>query len=64
MVKSLRKATPLPLDCHLMIENAERYLDAFVDAGAAWISLHVEALPHLQRAVAHLRARGCARASP
>ena len=41
-----------------MIENADRYLDAFVDAGATWISLHVEALPHLQRAVAHLKARG------
>jgi ribulose-phosphate 3-epimerase len=58
VVKSIRKATALPLDVHLMIENADRYLDAFVDAGANWISLHVEALPHLQRAVAHLRGRG------
>jgi ribulose-phosphate 3-epimerase len=58
VVKSLRKATSLPLDCHLMIENADRYLDAFVDAGASWISVHVEAVPHLQRAIAHLRARG------
>ncbi len=58
VVKALRKATALPLDCHLMIENAERYLDAFVDAGASWISLHVEALPHLQRAVALLKSRG------
>jgi ribulose-phosphate 3-epimerase len=58
VVKSLRKVTSLPLDCHLMIENAERYLDAFADAGASWISLHVEALPHLQRAVAHVKARG------
>ena len=41
-----------------MIENAERYLDAFADAGAAWISVHVEALPHLQRAIDHLRGRG------
>jgi ribulose-phosphate 3-epimerase len=41
-----------------MIENADRYLDAFADAGASWISLHVEALPHLQRSVAHLRGRG------
>jgi ribulose-phosphate 3-epimerase len=57
IVKSLARATKLPLDCHLMIENAERYLDAFADAGAAWISLHVEALPHLQRALAQLRAR-------
>src|SRR5687768_18449256 len=58
VVRSLRKATRLPLDCHLMIENADRYLDAFVDAGASWVSLHVEALPHLQRALAHLRGRG------
>jgi ribulose-phosphate 3-epimerase len=58
VVKSIRKATTLPLDVHLMIENADRYLDAFVDAGASWVSLHVEALPHLQRSVAHLRGRG------
>ena len=58
VVKSLRKVTALPLDCHLMIENAERYLDAFADAGASWISLHVEALPHLQRAVAQVKSRG------
>ena len=58
VVKAIRKATRLPLDCHLMIENADRYLDAFVDAGANWISLHQEAVPHLQRSVAHLRSRG------
>jgi ribulose-phosphate 3-epimerase len=58
VVKALRKVTALPLDCHLMIESAERYLDAFADAGASWISLHVEALPHLQRAVAQVRSRG------
>jgi ribulose-phosphate 3-epimerase len=58
VVKSLRKATSLPLDVHLMIENADRYLDAFADAGAGWVSLHVEANVHLQRAVAHLRQRG------
>jgi ribulose-phosphate 3-epimerase len=58
IVRSIRRTTRLPLDCHLMIENADRYLDAFVDAGANWISLHQEAVPHLQRAVAHLRQRG------
>jgi ribulose-phosphate 3-epimerase len=58
VVKAIRRATTLPLDVHLMIENADRYLDAFVDAGASWISVHVEALPHLQRSVAHLRGRG------
>jgi ribulose-phosphate 3-epimerase len=58
VVKAIRRATTLPLDVHLMIENADRYLDAFVDAGASWISLHAEALPHLQRAVAYLKGRG------
>jgi ribulose-phosphate 3-epimerase len=58
IVASLHKATPLPLDVHLMIENADRYLQAFVDAGAAWVSLHQEAVPHLERQVAFLRERG------
>ena len=58
VVKAVRRATRLPLDVHLMIENADLYVDAFADAGANWISLHVEALPHLQRTVAHLRERG------
>ena len=57
VVKSIRKTTSLPLDVHLMIENADRYLDAFIDAGASWISLHVEAMPHLQRSVAYLKSR-------
>jgi len=58
VVKAVRRATRLPLDVHLMIENADLYVDAFADAGANWVSLHVEALPHLQRTVAHLRERG------
>jgi ribulose-phosphate 3-epimerase len=45
VVKSIRKATRLPLDVHLMIEDADRYVDAFADAGASWVSLHVEAVP-------------------
>lgn len=58
VVKAVRRATRLPIDVHLMIENADRYVDAFRDAGADWISVHVEALPHLQRTIAHLRSRG------
>jgi ribulose-phosphate 3-epimerase len=58
IVEAVRRSCSLPPDVHLMIENAERYLDAFVDAGAASLSVHVEALVHLQRAVARLRARG------
>ena len=58
VVQAARRATQLPIDAHLMIENAERYVDAFADAGAGWISVHVEAQPHLQRTLAHLRGRG------
>jgi ribulose-phosphate 3-epimerase len=58
VVQACRRASTLPLDVHLMIEDAERYLDAFADAGATSISVHVEALRHLQRAVAYLRGRG------
>ncbi len=58
VVEACRRATALPLDVHLMVEGAERWLDAFVDAGASSVSVHVEALPHLQRAVDHLRRRG------
>jgi ribulose-phosphate 3-epimerase len=58
VVQAVRRATRLPIDVHLMIENAERYADAFADAGASWISVHVEAQPHLHRTIAHLRQRG------
>ena len=49
VVKSLRKATNLPLDCHLMIENPDEFIPAFADAGADWISVHYEACRHLHR---------------
>ncbi len=49
MVKSLRKVTSLPLDCHLMIENPDDFIPAFADAGADWISVHYEACRHLHR---------------
>jgi ribulose-phosphate 3-epimerase len=49
VVKSLRKATSLPLDCHLMIENPNEFIPDFADAGANWVSVHYEACPHLHR---------------
>ncbi|HEX4032585.1 MAG TPA: ribulose-phosphate 3-epimerase [Terracidiphilus sp.] len=49
VVKSLRKVTRLPLDCHLMIENPNDYIPAFAEAGANWVSVHYEACPHLHR---------------
>src|ERR1017187_7737957 len=51
VVKSLRKATTLPLDCHLMIENPDEFIPAFADAGADWVSVHYEACRHLHRSL-------------
>lgn len=51
VVKSLRKATRLPLDCHLMIENPDDFIPAFADAGANWVSVHYEACRHLHRSL-------------
>jgi ribulose-phosphate 3-epimerase len=49
VVRKLRKATKLPLDCHLMIDNPNEFIPAFADAGANWVSVHYEACPHLHR---------------
>ena len=57
-VKSLRKVTTLPFDVHLMIENPERYIDSFADAGSDVITVHVEAARHLHRAIAQIKERG------
>jgi ribulose-phosphate 3-epimerase len=59
VVASLRKATKLHLDVHLMIENPERYIEAFASAGADMISVHQEATPHLDRALSMIREHGC-----
>jgi ribulose-phosphate 3-epimerase len=59
VVNSLRKATQLPLDVHLMIENPEQYIQAFAEAGADMISVHQEATPHLDRALSMIREHGC-----
>jgi ribulose-phosphate 3-epimerase len=49
VVKSLRKVTHLPLDCHMMIENPDNFVEVFADAGANWMSVHYEACRHLHR---------------
>jgi ribulose-phosphate 3-epimerase len=59
VVKSLRRATDLPLDCHLMIENPDAYIPDFAAAGANWISVHQEACVHLNRTLHHIRDHGC-----
>jgi ribulose-phosphate 3-epimerase len=59
VVASLRKATRLTLDVHLMIENPEQYIGAFAEAGANWITVHQEATVHLNRAIHQIREHGC-----
>ncbi len=58
VVKSLRKATDMTLDCHLMIEEPSRYAVKFVEAGADMVSVHVEADMHLQRTVTAVQQAG------
>jgi ribulose-phosphate 3-epimerase len=58
VVASLRKATQVPLDCHLMIENPDQYIPAFAEAGADWISVHQEACRHLHRTLELIRSQG------
>ena len=59
VVRSLRKATKLPLDCHLMIEDPDRYIADFAEAGADWISVHQEACVHLHRTLDCIRQHKC-----
>jgi ribulose-phosphate 3-epimerase len=58
VVVSIRKVAKVPLDVHLMIEAPDRYLEAFVRAGAAMISVHLEVLPHLHRTIQHIKELG------
>ncbi len=58
IVASVRRVTSLPIDVHLMIENPDDYIAAFAEAGASWISIHVEASRHLNRSVQLIRECG------
>lgn len=58
VVRAIKRVATVPLDVHLMIEDPDRYLDAFVDAGAAMLSVHVEVLPHLHRTISAIKQRG------
>jgi len=55
MIETVRRATTLPIDVHLMIEAPERYLEAFIEAGASTLTLHVEATSHLHSALQTLK---------
>jgi len=58
IVEAARRATELPLDVHLMIENPDRYLEDFVNAGAQFLTVHQETCPHLHRTVQRIRELG------
>lgn len=59
IVEACRRATKLPLDVHLMIEEPERHLEAFAKAGASHITVHVETCPHLNRTIQQIHSLGC-----
>jgi ribulose-phosphate 3-epimerase len=59
VVRALRRVTRLPLDCHLMVDRADDWIDGFVESGASRITVHVEANPHLDRTLSRIRAAGC-----
>ncbi|RJP47698.1 MAG: ribulose-phosphate 3-epimerase [Anaerolineaceae bacterium] len=59
VVGACRRATKLPLDVHLMIEEPERHIEAFAKAGATNITVHVETCPHLHRTIQQIHALGC-----
>lgn len=59
VVKAARRATSLPLDCHLMIEDPDRYIEDFARAGASMISVHVEAVTHLHRTLSAISELRC-----
>jgi ribulose-phosphate 3-epimerase len=58
VVKALRSVTTLPLDVHLMIEFPDRYIEAFAESGASWITVHVETCPHLHKTIHSIKAYG------
>lgn len=59
LIAAARRATSLPLDIHLMVERPERQLQAFAEAGAGILSVHVEACPHLHRTLQQIKELGC-----
>ena len=58
VVKAVRPLTELPLDVHLMIENPDQYIEEFAEAGADYITVHVEAAPHLHRTIQLIKSKG------
>ncbi len=59
LVSFLRDLTKLPIDVHLMVDNPRHFVPQFREAGADWISLHIEATAHLHKDISHIRELGC-----
>ena len=58
LVNAVKRSTHLPLDVHLMIENADKYLEDYINAGASYLTVHQEAVVHLNRAVKRIKELG------
>ena len=58
VVRSIKRVATVPLDVHLMISDPDRYIEAFAEAGASMMSVHVEVLPHLDRTITAIKALG------
>ena len=59
LVSALHASTSLPIDVHLMVENPRDFVPSFQEAGADWISIHIEATAHLHKDVTHIKELGC-----
>jgi ribulose-phosphate 3-epimerase len=59
VARAVRRVTRLPIDVHLMVQEPDRFLEAFAEAGATMMSVHVETTVHLQRTIAAIKALGC-----
>ena len=59
VIETVHRLTKLPLDVHMMVVEPEKYFDDFAKAGAATMTIHAEAAPHLQRQLARIRELGC-----
>jgi ribulose-phosphate 3-epimerase len=59
MIETYKRATDMPLDVHLMIQQPERYLEAFAKAGASVLTVHIETCPHIFRTLQQIRSLGC-----
>ena len=58
LMHALRNVTDLPLECHVMINNPERYIEGIAESGAKYLSIHIESTHHIQRALTHIRRCG------